>query len=990
MNMFRARSGRFFARIVGVLFLSTQGLWAWGQYSQNASEPDFISRRELVSSPFRLIYRADRDSLALEAMRYLQLYEGASRMGGRARCLFPVNLRASTSVSNGSVGWIPARMELYGLTSGEASTPVPWLDHLVSHELRHRAQLIALQRHWTVGLQLLFGQQGIAIASIQTPVWFLEGDAIYNESRLSGYGRANMATTYQQYRMDLLTGNTLRYDQYLYRSLRYKVPNHYDFGSALVEYGVYRHGEKYWENVLEYVTKHPIYIVPFGIGMNKYGGESGKQNWESALKSMDSVFRASLHGPEDTVPQVRGEYASFRFPYALQEQGRSYFWRTTFHERQRLVERVEASGKERVLYEPHYRMGAPRYDSTLVAWVQLYQHPFWDDVNWGDIWVYDLVKRKGVRFTRKGHYLSPQPRAKGELLDAIEVGEKGQYRLVRLSLPTDSLVASYRFPEGWELREVVKGLTPSSVLVRAVNTEGTRLVEFDWQRGEHRVLLGPVRMDISGVQCAAEGVYFSMSNDYMRRAFLASWAGDGLAAPQELVLPSYGVEDLTPLPDGRVLYASLGINGYSIAEVGHAEHREVANFEQSGRLYPLPSEKERLSSYAEPLVADTSRMAAGPLVSERYDPVAGAFHFHSWLPFYPGGGISDLSKLSGFAPGITLLSENANGTFSMQAAYFYQWGYHGGEVVLKCNGVWPRWQFTGRMGGQPRVWQFPQGGGHGVNIREEGVYFSGNARLSFPVRWGSESLGYWLTPFATVDVDNSAHFNPVILRWYRYNLTTRVGLQAGFSRYMATRDIYPRWGLEFQGSARFYPVMGRYAAPVFETRGRVNVPGFWHSHVVRVGAHWMEQGQGMFEHVFYFPLRAKPFNAAANFTRGRGFFSLDADYTLPLGYPDWVWGGFMYIKRFYLTLFGQYARMERLNGPTTMHRLVGGELVVNLHPLRLQGEVELGARVACSPWGDALGGKYGWPVSVEGIVHVSPWPLGDVEEAPARLERLLP
>ena len=163
------------------------------QYLFESHEPTTFTRRQICVGPLRVIYRENLDSLAHVVARWGAFYRGVTAISPQRKRPFPLVLWGQTVIPNGMVVWTPSRMELYPLTGGEERTPVPWLQHLVSHEIRHYAQMEALDRKLLRFLYYFLGQQNVGGGALVPSNWYFEGDAIHSESKYAPFGRVHSA-----------------------------------------------------------------------------------------------------------------------------------------------------------------------------------------------------------------------------------------------------------------------------------------------------------------------------------------------------------------------------------------------------------------------------------------------------------------------------------------------------------------------------------------------------------------------------------------------------------------------------------------------------------------------------------------------------------------------------------------------------------------------------------------------------------------------------
>ena len=215
--------------LIAFLLCSSQG---YSQYYITGQEPSNLHWHQIDNQYFRLIYTDGNDSLASVFNKYVKSsLETVPKTLNHTPSKFPIVFRSNSILSNGYVTWAPKRMEVVSNPSLDAN-PTPWLKHLALHELRHIAQLDKIYGKRSRFGNILFGQQAIGFKLVFTPIWFLEGDAVYTETALSEWGRGQSAYFYRSYLAHVATNNKSKYsyDKWLLGSFKHHIPNHYEFG----------------------------------------------------------------------------------------------------------------------------------------------------------------------------------------------------------------------------------------------------------------------------------------------------------------------------------------------------------------------------------------------------------------------------------------------------------------------------------------------------------------------------------------------------------------------------------------------------------------------------------------------------------------------------------------------------------------------------------------------------------------------------------------
>lgn len=928
-----------------------------GQYLQESHEGMTFSRRQIAAGPLRVIYRAGHDSLAREVARLGEYYRAVTAFSPQRARAFPIVLWGQTVIPNGMVAWTPSRMELYPLTGGEDRRPVPWLQQLMSHEVRHYAQMEALDRKWIRVLYYFIGQQNMGIGALLPANWYFEGDAIHSESKYAPFGRAHSATHVQAYRADLLDGQVLKYDQYLFRSLRYMVPNHYGFGTLMVESTVARYGEQLWPRVIEYSVRHPYYVVPVHFALKRYTQRSARGLFEEAMASVDSIFVARTEPGERPVPIARGSYRSERQPWQPKCSAKRYHWESDMSHTLAFVREDTAAGGREVLFRPGAKMGAARYGDSVALWIEAERHPRWGDVVWGDAYAFRVASGRRERVTRRKRLLSPVPLAGDSLFAAIAFGEAGENYVVRFHLDRGRALDSAALPNHVELREVARGKGSEEILIRGVESRGTYVLAYNWKRKRVDTLVKPTVLDIGSLTSAGDsGFFFTASHNSRQQAFFArrDWAG-GVEGIYRVAMRNHGVDDLFASPGGGLDYSEYTINGYRARHAASLDLRPCGALPKAQSLFPLSQEL--------PDVDSLRAASVGRFPSKGYNPLLHAVRVHSWTPFYfnPFGGVAGLDDIE---LGAAITSQNTTGSLAFSLGYFYK-ERHGASFAAVWQGWWPVVSLNVTYGGAPRRTVYRDT----VLLAPHSVSTSLAARLPLRFRHGEYVINF--TPQGLLSYSNDAfalESSDAITRG-----VVNVGYGFSFStlRVLALRDLYPRIGVRLRAHGASMVRPSRLVGPLVDGGATLYLPGFWVNHSLRLSGYAAWSFSSPSAMVFSMPIRGLGYgypSAALQTTKG---WAAAVDYAFPIAYPDWSAGCVLYIKRLYANVAASYTRFASLRGAWQQKRVLQVDLVSDLHVLRFEYGFTLGVSVGYSPWGDSLGSAAWGPWSLKGIFNLA-------------------
>ena len=193
----------------------------------------------------------------------------------------------------------------------------------------------------------------------------------------------------------------------------------------------------------------------------------------------------------------------------------------------------------------------------------------------------------------------------------------------------------------------------------------------------------------------------------------------------------------------------------------------------------------------------------------------------------------------------------------------------------------------------------------------------------------------------------------------------KVSFGAGFSDQvrMAHRDIAPRWGYTLSANYTFNPENAHFS-DLISFYGQAYLPGFAPHNSVLVAATYQTSIGG-----YKFPSGYAPLSYKSTRLVPRGFTSADivsnnytafqANYQLPVWYPEGGIGSVIYIKRIRLNAGGDYAQFRDVGrGGMTWRRIwsVGGDIVFDFNAFRQPASATSTFKLSC--YHPSSGGVY--------------------------------
>jgi hypothetical protein len=270
---------------------------------QFGGNPPSLKWKQVNTDTARIIFPAGMDSQAIRVATIVHRIaaDNPIALGNRLKKINIV-LQNQTTVPNGYVNLGPYRSEFYmtpafnNLDQGS----IAWADQLALHEYRHVQQYNNFKQGVSKLMGILFGEDGYALASnAAIPDWFFEGDAVYQETILSGQGRGRLPQFLNAYPALWTEGKEYRWMKLRNGSLKHYVPNHYHLGYLLVNYGYKKYGNEFWKKVTSDAARFNGLLYPFQHAIKKHAGIEYKKFVSDAFTFYKAELQTSLMSEEN-------------------------------------------------------------------------------------------------------------------------------------------------------------------------------------------------------------------------------------------------------------------------------------------------------------------------------------------------------------------------------------------------------------------------------------------------------------------------------------------------------------------------------------------------------------------------------------------------------------------------------------------------------------------------------------------------------------------
>jgi len=869
--------------IIGFVLLASAFLHA----QQFGGFPPSVKWQQINTDTARIIFPATIDSQAqdIAAIIHKVMMFRPNSLGTNVRKINIV-LHNNTTLANGYVALGPFRSEYYLIPGSDIFEfgANPWYKELAVHEYRHVLQYTNFNRGISKAGSILFGQEGQALFNaLVIPDWFWEGDAVHAETSLTTQGRGRTPHFFNGYRSLWREGRNYSWMKLRNGSLKDYVPNHYDLGYLLVNYGYLKYGSDFWKKVTEDAAAYRGLIYPFQQAIKRYSGVNYKTFRQQALdyyshevakKRMDITKRATV--TNYYFPQYIGDDSLLYLKKSYKTLPAFYVRNKTGEHRLRLM---NISTEEWFSYR-----------NGTIAYTAYEANPRWPLIDYSSIYLYNIHTGVEKKITHKAKYYTPDISPSGNKIIAVSVDATTKTTLQLLDksgkiLKTIQPVDHSNFIHPRFIDEntiVVTERLPNATM---------QMSRIDLSTGSKEILI-PSTSALIGYPFPYNGFIY----------FISSVAG---------------MDDIYSLrlSDKKVFQIVSGVTGKYYPSV-YKDSLTWSAFTSNGLMLQkneLPANandvdpnlwKEVILPYP---VADADgfyNVVNNPsrkFPVSRYRQGAHLFNFHSWRPDYTDPEFT-----------LSLFSDNILNTFSNQLYYRYN-----------QNETSHAFGFTSSYGG----W-FPviNAGAEYISNR---TFFDTTRRID--INQSEVRIGYNIplnftsgTTYKFLNFGSDYILNQTWLAGPKTDSLRRTNSYlrhfVSLAHYLpsAIQHIYPKLGYTLSGAYRHLLDRNGFQ---FTGNGQLFLPSLGNHSVVLTGS-WQETDTNNI--VF-----------SNRFANSRGYndyyfsrmWRVGANYHFPIAYPDIGFANIFYLQRLRGNLFFDLTRVYSKNKKATRDlRSVGAEL----------------------------------------------------------------
>lgn len=965
-----------------VFLLFIVAIQANSQTSVLNNNPPAVKWQQVNTPSIRVIYP---DGVEAEAQRiantlqHIRLAE--SQTLGKAPRKISVILQNQSAISNGFVSLAPRRSEFFMMPSQNYNFlgTNDWLNLLAVHEYRHVVQFENAITGFNKAFYYVFGPATTAaMANIAVPSWFWEGDAVAIETGVTGSGRGRIPNFNMNFRTNLLEGRTFNYDKQYLRSYKHFIPDHYVLGYHMVSYLRERSNDPaIWGKITKRAWDVPFLPFRFTNSINKYANirvsklyaemaKEYKARWENELKDLTlSTF--------ETVNQRRSKaFTNYHYPNLL-DDGSIVAMKSGIGDVDQLV--LIRNGVETKIHTQGVVNDAGMLSTanTKVVWNEYEFDPRYRVKTYSVIKAYDVATKQLFRLSEKSRFGAAALSPDGYQVVTVETDT--DYKTQIIIIDFFSKVVKKRFDNPENHFYAMPRFSDDAKSIVAVKTTplGKTLCIIDVASGLEKELFPFTDENIGHPLLFGDMVYFNSPVSGIDNIYAYNRVTE---KRYQVTSSKYGAFNPALSADGKTLfYNDQSRNGLDIVKmpIDQTLWKEVSFTKPVKTFFEFLAEQE-----GRPNLLDS--IPQTKLKTKRYSKLSGIINPVSWGAYFDTDltsttlGITSRNILSttavsaGYDYNIAENSGSWNATLSYQAwlpivdvsASFANRSVNEGDVqirVIERNPTPPKDTTRNEVITRNLTLDWEEKN-VSVGLRIPLILTRSKYNSGLTI---SNNIGYTKVSSFTNSLFEDARFAPAevlndtITRVY--TLRTYVGNNSlifnrfRFNAYryfrQSSRDFLPKWGqsvnLEWYNTGFGSDLNGS----LFAFYTQLYFPGLFKHH--SFSGYWAFQKTlytDNFRTNYIFPNRV-PVPRGQSIFRAEQFYSMSANYALPLWYPDINVGPLVNFQRLRLNAFVDYGFANSpLFQSSQSYLTVGSEVKLDLNILRFVPQLDIGFRVS--------------------------------------------
>lgn len=909
-----------FMKYIILLFFLLQLNFIYPQFYNSGQDPASLKWSQINTEHFQIIFPDETEAQAQYLANVLDsVYHKVSQSLGIYPKKVSVILHNQSTLSNGTTAWAPRRIDLL-MTPPQSSYILNWLDQVAIHEFRHIVQIERINVGITKILSVLMGEMAVGgAAGTFMPQWYFEGDATDMETMMGRQGRGELPSFQMRLKAQLLEKGLYSYEKASHGSVKDYVPSEYHLGYAITSKLREEFGTSVWEKAIDESGKQPFAITPFSNSLKKNTGFTKQKLYRKTLEALKSDWEADnakLNLTSSTqITKAAKSYTDYRHPIAF-EDGKILAIKTSYSDIKRIVA-IDKNGNEEIIFTPGPGLNESlSYANGLICWAEYQVDARWDHRDFSVLKIYDVERRKLINLTKKSRYFVPQISHDGKKIVTVEVDVKGNHALVILDAKGGTEIHRYQAPDKMIFITPSWSQDDSQIVLISMLSEKKMLSLYTLKSKVLKHFIPFNQYQISYPRFHGQWIYFTGSFTGIDNIYALNIETQKLSRITEV---KYGTNDAL-IENGKLYYTAYSAGGFSLNSL----QIDTSKWKEVKPKYLQASTNTAKIKYE---VANTNYEV------KKYSKSSGFFNFHSWAPF-------SLDPYNyTVKPGVSFMSQNLLSTATTTAGYEHNFREDVGRYYVKFSyeGWYPIIDVNFEHAKRRRYYLADTVNHVIEDFTFKETTFELGIRLALILNKNKHIQG--IQPFVK--------FENIFLKMhpdspFDFDRTSIQALHYGFTAYRQSLksrfDIYPRWGQTIQFSYSMTPFLSPGWVGLTSFESAFYFPGLVKHHGLKIYAAFQHHKDG----VYGFANRINHVRGLIN-RSDVDQYRISADYRLPLAYPDFDMGSFMYVKKIDLGLFYDYAYGESQDLINHYHSL-GAELHSELHLLSFVAPIDFTLR----------------------------------------------
>jgi len=916
-----------------ILFLLYLPFLAHSQYYMKAQDPASLKWNQINSENFQIIYPRGYDSVAQYVLNTMEYGRQLTLMTKEVTSKkVSIILHNQTISSNAEVAWAPSRMEVYTVTPQSTYSQL-WYEQLALHEYTHVLQISSMRQGLTNLLYYLFGEQiTVGVFGLYLPYWFVEGDAVVNETSFSKSGRGRDPNFEAVLRAQVLEIGKYSIEKAALGSYEDFTPGRYHLGYYLVGQGRIDYGKNMWNKSLENSGKYPFMVVPFSTGIKTKTGLRKKAFYESTLDNLKSVWHQQLANTKtDKFTKIVDNKSFINYTNNIFISNNTFFsLKKDYHDIGRFVV-FDSIGNETLLYTPAFYIN--EYISIggeWLCWSEQQYDPRWGYRSFIKIMMLNL-KTKEVKTLLKGtRYFSANISPSGEKIIAVEVDEFSQHSLVVLDAKDGHLIKRIKSNDNDFIAHPSWSPDEKSIVAEVMNSHGKGLAIFDIETAHIQNILPYGAVHIQYPSFWKNYVLFEAAYSGVMNVFALDLRTKSL---YQTTQTAFSASDYALSPNSeRILLSTYTSQGKQLRMKEWNPKNWITFSKVENNAYPLAD----LLSAQEDTIMEALSIPQEAYKIKKYSKLAHALNIHSW-------GLLKVDANNGsLNPGISVLSQNKLST--TQAVFGADYSYNTNNWRYYGNLLYKGWYPVFSIGadyGRRYLDDIQNGDTSRLYYNESNI----NMSVYQPLLYTSGTWSFNIQPSVSLNFKHLKSQDPMDrISNYPDIKSINYGFQTSGSKKSPFQNMFPTWGYSFYVNYAYTPFQAELGE-MFSLGLSTYLPAFFRHDGFRLRGDYQQK---MNDAAFY-GNRVAPARGYTHISYD-DLLTLRADYKVPFLYPDWNLLSLIYFKRFTFDVFGDYSllpnlRIEGQNIDNSFWSL-GTELSTDVFFLRSKFPINLGLRVS--------------------------------------------